>query len=171
MADRVGVQMDNEEEEQWLRLGPIEVPVEWRSVLFYSAWVQAVAATAGSLYFSEVRDFPPCELCWYQRIFMYPLVVIIAVGLIRRDRRLHWTVLPLAGLGLVVAIYHNLLQQGVIEESITKCQIGVSCEAKLIEWLGFITIPMMSLVAFAVITVLTALYAVIAARQDEIEDH
>lgn len=152
--------MDDEEEELWLSVGPIEVPVDWRSVLFYFAWVQAVAAMAGSLYFSEVKDYPPCELCWYQRILMYPLTVIIAVGIIRRDRGLHWTVLPLALLGLAVSIYHNLLQQGVIEKSITSCQIGVSCEAKLVEWLGFMTIPMMSLVAFSVITVLTVIYTV-----------
>ncbi|MFQ5472158.1 MAG: disulfide oxidoreductase, partial [Dehalococcoidia bacterium] len=111
-------------------------------------------AMLGSLYFSEVRDFPPCTLCWYQRILMYPLTVIIAVGIVRRDRGLHWTVLPLSIAGLAVAIYHNLLQQGVVSEGIASCRFGVSCEAKWIEWLGFITIPMMSLAAFSVITIL-----------------
>lgn len=161
--------MDGTAEAYWFKLGPIELPPAWRSGLYYAAWVQALAATAGSLYFSEVRDYPPCELCWYQRILMYPLTVIIAVGIARRDSGLYWTVLPLSFAGLAAATYHNLLQQGVIAESFTSCQIGIPCEAKLIEWLGFITIPMMSLTAFFVISVLTGIYAVSTAGKTRVE--
>ncbi|MFQ5808233.1 MAG: disulfide oxidoreductase [Armatimonadota bacterium] len=151
--------MDSAAEEYRFRVGRITIPAAWRSYLVYAAWAQALAATAGSLYFSEVRDFVPCMLCWYQRILMYPLVVIIAVGIVRRDSGLYWTVLPLSLAGACVAIYHNLVQQGVISEAIISCQFGVSCQLKWIEWLGFITIPMMSLTAFAVITILMTIYA------------
>lgn len=144
--------------------GSIAIPAAWRSYLVYAAWAQALAATAGSLYFSEIRDFVPCTLCWYQRILMYPLVVIIAVGIVRRDSGIYWTVLPLSLLGAGIAIYHNLLQQGVISEGVLSCRFGVPCEAKWIEWLGFITIPMMSLTAFSVITVLMAIYASLAIK-------
>lgn len=137
----------------------------WRSYLVYAAWAQALAATAGSLYFSEVRDFVPCMLCWYQRILMYPLIVIIAVGILRRDRSLYWTVLPLSLAGAGVAIYHNLLQQGVVSEAIVSCRFGVPCQAKWIEWLGFITIPMMSLTAFSVIAILMTIYAASSAMK------
>lgn len=134
----------------------------------YAAWAVALAAMAGSLYFSEVRDFPPCTLCWYQRILMYPLTVVLAIGMLRRDDGVFWTVLPLSFAGVAVATYHNLIQQGVISETITACQVGVSCQAKLIEWLGFITIPMMSLTAFIFISILMTVYAL--GRTDRLKE-
>lgn len=134
--------------------GESTFPAAIQPYLPYAAWAVALAAMAGSLYFSEVRHFPPCALCWYQRIFMYPLTVILAVGILRRDAGVFWTVLPLSFIGITVSIYHNLIQQGVISETIRVCQVGVSCRAKEIEWLGFITIPMMSLTAFALIIIL-----------------
>lgn len=130
-----------------------------RLLLLYLAWIQALIATAGSLYFSEVRDLPPCVLCWYQRILMYPLTVIIAVGILRLDRSLPLYVLPLSLAGIAVASYHNLLYYGVIPEDVVHtCALGISCTTRQIEWLGFITIPLMSLTAFAVITALMATY-------------
>ncbi|MFC5849712.1 disulfide oxidoreductase [Deinococcus petrolearius] len=123
-----------------------------RSVLPYLAWVQAVVATTGSLYFSEVMDLPPCTLCWYQRLMMYPLVFVLAVSLMTADPRLRLYALPLSITGLVVSVYHNLLYFGVIPEALTQCASGVSCTARQIEWLGFITIPLLSLSAFTVIT-------------------
>lgn len=130
-----------------------------RLLLLYVAWIQALVATAGSLYFSEVRDLPPCVLCWYQRILMYPLTGIIAVGILRLDRSLPFYVLPLTLAGLAVGSYHNLLYYGVIpEEALHTCQLGISCTTRQIEWLGFITIPLMSLAAFTVITTLMAAY-------------
>lgn len=124
-----------------------------RQYLPYVAWIQALVATAGSLYFSEVMDLPPCVLCWYQRILMYPLTAIIAIGILRLDRGLPFYVLPLTLAGIVVGSYHNLLYYGVIpEEALHTCQLGISCTSRQIEWLGFITIPLMSLTAFTVIT-------------------
>ena len=129
--------------------------IHWREFiaenLVYLALLQAGIATLGSLYFSEVMDLVPCVLCWYQRILMYPLALIIAVGILRGDRRIYLYVLPLAVVGLTVAIYHNLLYFGVLPESVQPCMLGVSCTTKQIEWLGFITIPLMSLTAFTVI--------------------
>lgn len=125
----------------------------------YIAWTQALVATFGSLYFSEVMKLPPCVLCWYQRILMYPIVLIGAVGIIRRDKALPAYVLPLSIFGWLISIYHNLLYYKIIPESITPCQLGVSCTTRQIEWLGFITIPLLSFVAFTVINVCFILYS------------
>ncbi|HVE57162.1 MAG TPA: disulfide oxidoreductase [Pyrinomonadaceae bacterium] len=118
----------------------------------YAAWVIALVATVGSLFFSEVMLLPPCVLCWYQRIAMYPLVVVLGVGIILGDRRVKFYALPVALAGLAVAVYHNLLYYGILPESIAPCTQGVSCTSVQLEWLGFITIPLMSLTAFILIT-------------------
>src|SRR5688500_10778766 len=124
----------------------------------YAAWVVSLVATAGSLFFSEVMDLPPCILCWYQRIAMYPLVLLIGVGIATRDPGWKKYALPLALAGLVISIYHNLLYYGVIPESITPCKEGISCTTVQLEWLGFITIPLMALTAFVLVTVFSLLY-------------
>lgn len=129
-----------------------------RDLLPYLAWAVAVAATAGSLFFSEVMGLPPCALCWYQRIAMYPLVLIIATGIIARDGRMRAYGLPLCLAGLAVAVYHNLLYYGVIPESLTPCSQGASCTERQIEWLGFITIPLMGLASFAAVALCLIFY-------------
>ncbi|MBI3443069.1 disulfide bond formation protein B [Candidatus Woesebacteria bacterium] len=118
----------------------------------YIAWMQALVATLGSLYFSEVRHFSPCILCWYQRILMYPLVLIIAVGILKKDKGLHDYVLPMSILGLLIALYHVLLEKGILPEAVAPCTLGASCTIKYVGYFGFITIPVMSLTAFIVIT-------------------
>jgi disulfide bond formation protein DsbB len=119
----------------------------------YAAWSIALVATLGSLFFSEVMGLPPCILCWYQRIAMYPLVVVIGVGILLRDARVTLYALPLALAGLALSVYHNLLYYGFVPESITPCAEGVSCTTVQIEWLGFVTIPLMALVAFLSVSV------------------
>jgi len=119
-----------------------------RGILPYLAWVIALVATVGSLFFSEVMGLPPCVLCWYQRIAMYPLVVIIGSGVVMQDSRMKYYALPLCLSGLVISIYHNLLYYGIVSESIIPCTAGISCTSRQIEWLGFITIPLMALAAF-----------------------
>ncbi len=114
----------------------------------YLAWIIALTATVGSLFFSEVMQLPPCVLCWYQRIAMYPLVVIIGIGIITRDQRMKSYALPICLIGLAISIYHNLLYYGILPESIAPCTEGISCTSRQIEWLGFITIPLMALTAF-----------------------
>lgn len=119
----------------------------------YIAWVQSIVAVISSLYYSEVAGLTPCLLCWYQRIVMYPLVIIIAVGLWRRDVHLPYFVLPFSIIGAFIALYHYLLQIGVISESLAPCVAGVSCAAKEVLYFGFVTIPFLSLMAFLLISV------------------
>ncbi len=128
--------------------------MEKRWPLTFAAWIVAVVATAGSLFFSEVMLLPPCVLCWYQRIAMYPLVVILLVGLFPLDRRVLNYAAPLALIGWGIAVYHNLLYYKLIPEHMSPCAQGISCTSKQIEWLGFITIPFLSLAAFSVLLAL-----------------
>ncbi|MFZ2803769.1 MAG: disulfide oxidoreductase [Patescibacteria group bacterium] len=117
------------------------------------SFAQAFVAMAGSLYFSEIRGFPPCILCWYQRIAMYPLVAILGVALYSDDENVPKYVLPLSIIGMGIAIYHNLLYYNVIPEAIAPCRLGISCTTQYISYFGFVTIPLLSLCAFTVITV------------------
>lgn len=125
----------------------------------YIVWAIATGSLFGSLYFSEVMNLPPCLLCWWQRIFMYPLVIITSVAILRKDKNMAYTVLPFAVLGTIVGFYHTLLQWGVIKETILDCSVNgaVSCGDVQINWFGFMTIPFMSFVAFLGITVLMSL--------------
>jgi disulfide bond formation protein DsbB len=118
----------------------------------WAAWLVAVLATAGSLAMSEIYHLVPCALCWYQRICMFPLAVILGVGIVRHERQAVAYALPLAVVGLVIAGFHSLLQWGIISEAISPCSATAACAIKQINWLGFITIPFMSLLAFGAIT-------------------
>jgi disulfide bond formation protein DsbB len=123
----------------------------------YAAWVVATLGMLMSAFFSEVMKLPPCTLCWYQRICLFPLVAIFAVGIVRRDAAVVSYALPLVLIGLGISIYHNLLYYGVIPEALSPCSEGVSCTEVQLEWLGFITIPMLALAGF--VTVLGSLLA------------
>ncbi|OGM08765.1 hypothetical protein A2159_03415 [Candidatus Woesebacteria bacterium RBG_13_34_9] len=129
-----------------------------KKYILYIALIQSIIATLGSHFFSEISGFIPCKLCWYQRIMMYPLVVILIVGIIEKNKHLNKYVLPLSIMGMGIAIYHNLLYYGVLTESVIYCTSGVSCTTKYIEWFDFITIPLLSLTAFTVITILMLIY-------------
>lgn len=114
--------------------------------------VVSVVATGGSLYFSEVMGFIPCVLCWYQRILMYPLVVISGVSVIRKDKDFWKYVLPMSLLGMCIALYHVYLESFAVNTESTLCtHSGVPCTVKYINWFGFITIPVLSLTAFTLI--------------------
>ncbi len=126
--------------------------LETQKYLLYLAWITALSAMLGSLYFSEIAKFPPCVLCWYQRIFMYPLVIILAVGILKKDKLLPFYVLPLSIIGGLVALYHNLLYYQLIPEAAAPCIQGISCTTKFIEWGGFVTIPLLSFTSFMVIS-------------------
>jgi len=117
----------------------------------YLAWLVSLVSVLGSLFFSEVMKLPPCVLCWYQRIELYPLVLIFTVGIFERDQRMTRYAWPLVGLGLLTAIYHSLLYYHVIPEGISPCTQGASCTERQIEWFGFVSIPLLSLLAFLVI--------------------
>jgi len=124
----------------------------------YAAWITALLGMAGSLFFSEVMDLPPCVLCWYQRIALYPLVLIIGIGIAAGDSSWKMYALPLALVGLAVSIYHNLLYYGIIPETLSPCTQGASCTERQIEWLEFITIPLMGLAAFIFISLCLLIY-------------
>ena len=117
----------------------------------FATWVLATMATAGSLFFSEVMLLPPCVLCWWQRIAMYPLVVVLLMGLFPVDRAVLRLASPLVVLGWLTAVYHNLLYYRVLPESVSPCVKGISCTTVQLQWLGFITIPLLSLTAFTLI--------------------
>jgi len=122
--------------------------------LLFAAWVLVTAATLGSLFFSEIMDVPVCVLCWYQRIAMYPLVLILAIGLLPYDPRvLHYTT-ALTVAGWLAAAYHVLLVAGVIPESAQPCVQGIPCSETHVALLGFLNIPTLSLLTFSVLGVL-----------------
>jgi disulfide bond formation protein DsbB len=125
---------------------------DW-NVLF-ACWLIATASALGSLFFSEVMGFAPCVLCWYQRIALFPLVLILPMGLFPFDAKAAKFALPLTTAGLLTALYHNLLYAGFIPKSIQPCAQGVSCTEKYIEFFGFISIPLLSLLAMAALTTL-----------------
>ena len=124
-----------------------------RGVWTYLAWLASIAATVGSLYFSEIRQFVPCTLCWWQRIFMYPLVVVLGVATFRQDHQVWRTALPLSLVGLGTAAYHYLLQKVPSMAAPASCALGVPCNVEYINWFGFVTIPFLALLAFTWITV------------------
>jgi disulfide bond formation protein DsbB len=122
--------------------------------LLFAAWIVVAGATLGSLFFSEVMRVPVCVLCWYQRIAMYPLVLILALGLFPHDPRVVRYAGPLAGVGWLTALFHVLLVAGIIPETVQPCVQGVPCSETHISLLGFLSIPVMSLMTFTLIGVL-----------------
>lgn len=122
-----------------------------QSHLLFTAWIIASIATAGSLFFSIVMEFVPCTLCWYQRIAMYPLAIIFLIGFYYEDDKSFLYGLPFVAIGWPIALYQNLLQWGIIPESASPCVSGVPCSEKWVNWLGFLSIPMMSFIAFTII--------------------
>lgn len=126
-------------------------------MLVYAAWVVAACATLGSLFFSEAMGLPPCLLCWYQRIFLFPLAVLLPLGLLPYDCRIVRYGLPLAAIGLSIAIFHQLLAAGWLPKSLEPCARGIPCSKTVFELFGFLTIPWLSIVAFATIVVLLVL--------------
>lgn len=130
-----------------------------RQLLFArAAFLLMLVAVAGSLYFSEIAGYPPCKLCWIQRLAVFPALVLLAVGIIRKDSMLHTYVLPLAIPALLVSAYHNLLYYNVFAESAATCEAGISCTTKFIEWFGFVTIPLLAFLALAGLTTLMVLF-------------
>jgi hypothetical protein len=109
----------------------------------------AVAATLGSLYFSEAADFIPCKLCWYQRIAMYPLAVLLVMAAIRRDRWILLYVRVIAMLGLAVSAYHVWIQW--FPEKSNFCEFDNPCSARWVEAFDRVTIPQMAGLSFVLI--------------------
>ncbi len=123
------------------------------------ALLQATVATGGSLFMSEALGWPPCVLCWYQRILMYPLVFLILIGILRRDRGLHLYVLPLSLSGACISLYHYLLVKTDWLPP-PPCVDGIPCTVDYLDILGFINVPFMAMTAFLVISFLMGATAV-----------
>ncbi len=126
----------------------------WRNAL-KTCFVVALTATLGSLYFSEVAGFEPCKLCWYQRILMYPQVLLYGLALWKKEKHIVPYGLLLSAVGAVIAGYHYLLQIGVVPSLVCDAVgYSVSCSQRFVMTFGYITIPMMALSAFLVIIAL-----------------
>ena len=121
-------------------------------------FVVALISTLTSLYFSEVLKLVPCVLCWYQRIAMYPLFVLLAVSIVKKNKDVAWYILPLSLTGMLISIYHNLLYYKFLPESIAPCQAGVSCTTQQLLWFGWFTIPLGALIAFTIINISMGIY-------------
>ena len=129
-------------------------------ILIFVAWAVSALSTVGSLFFSEVMMLPPCILCWYQRICMYPLSILLFIGLLKLDGSVFRFSFPLTLVGWVIAVYHNLLYYKILPESASPCVKGISCTTVQLEWLGFITIPLLSLIGFTTILILLTFFRI-----------
>ena len=120
--------------------------------LIFIAWLTATVSTLGALFLGEVMGYVPCQLCWYQRIAMFPLVLVLGAGLFPLDPRVVRYTLPLALAGLGLALFHLALTAGWIPENLKPCQQGVPCSNIPVIWFGFVTIPLLSVLSFSFIT-------------------
>lgn len=133
--------------------------LEWKRALLdkWGLLVGFVLTFAGSvltLFYSEILGFPPCPLCWWQRIFLYPQVVLFVLALWKRDRDAAKYSIALSILGLGVSLYHHALQ--VLPSGSLPCPAEgtVSCAQRFVFEFGYITFPLMSATLFAFLIVL-----------------
>lgn len=124
-----------------------------RESLLFMAWGTSVIAMFGSLYFSEIRQFEPCELCWYQRIAMYPFVVILGIASVKKDYKIALYSMVLSAIGGSISLYHYSLQKISFISDLAPTCGRIPCTGQYINWLGFITIPFLALTAFIIIFV------------------
>lgn len=123
-------------------------PDDKKMYLLLIQFTISLTCILGSLFFSEVMKFPPCNLCWYQRLFVYPIALIILAGLYLRSKDTNKFLTPFIVIGLMISIYHNLVYYKIIQV-IVPCTESAPCTAQQLNYLGFITIPLLSLLAFA----------------------
>lgn len=129
-------------------------------------WTISLIATLGSLYFSEIREYEPCKLCWVQRIFMYPIVIMMTVAFIQKNPRIVVTTLVFSIIGGCISAYHYAIQKiDAFQDSAISCG-AVPCTGMYINWLGFITIPFLALTAFVLLTV-TGFYLLKQLKHEE----
>lgn len=122
-----------------------------KNVIIFT-FIISLTATLGSLFYSEIAGYEPCKLCWFQRIFMYPIPILLALSMWKKDRGIIKYVLGLSIIGGLLALFHYLLQVGIVPDG--ACGVvgySVSCSQRFVMEFGYITIPMMSLTAFVYI--------------------
>ena len=123
-------------------------------IILFLTWIISLIATSGSLFFSEVMDYEPCKLCWFQRIFMYPLFIFTTLALIKKESIPKIYILVMSGVGMLISGYHYLIQKApFFRESNAFCG-KTPCNAEYINMFGFITIPFLALIAFTTILIL-----------------
>ncbi|MET0420958.1 MAG: disulfide bond formation protein B [Acidimicrobiia bacterium] len=125
------------------------------------AWLVAVVTTAGSLYYSEHLGFLPCELCWYQRILMYPLVIVLGVAVLNRDRFVWITGLVFVVLGVPLSLYHWLVERVPSLAESTSCSVTAPCSAPYFEKFGYVTLAWMCMSSFLLIGSLLVISATV----------
>lgn len=130
-----------------------------RNYYFHIIFFIALFPVFGSLYYSEIVRIPPCTLCWYQRIFMYPILIITGAVLSLKEKLSYKIILALALPGMLIALYHYFMQKTGIGSEFANCTAGVSCSTIEVEYLGFITLPLMSFFAFLALALVSILYA------------
>lgn len=130
----------------------------------------AGVATLGSLYFSEVADYGPCRLCWFQRIAMYPIALVALIALIRGDRGARWYIVPMATIGAAISSYHLLVEWDLIGDSAACSLFGPPCDVVWFETFGFVTLAVMALAGFAAIIVLNTVPFDSDVTADPLED-
>lgn len=120
-------------------------------ILLFLAWLIAAVSTLSAIFLGEVMGYTPCVLCWYQRIAMFPLVLVLAAGLFPFDPRVVRYALPLVVIGWGFAVFHLALIAGWVPETIKPCQTGVPCSDVKVVWFGFVTIPLLSVLSFSLL--------------------
>jgi disulfide bond formation protein DsbB len=128
-----------------------ETKKDSRESFLFAAWATSIIAMFGSLYFSEIRQYEPCLLCWYQRILMYPFALILGIAVVRKDYKISFYTMIMAAIGGLISLYHYSLQKvPFMADNAVTCG-RVPCTGQYINWLGFITIPFLALTAFIII--------------------
>lgn len=115
-----------------------------------------LASIFGSLFFSEVMQYAPCSLCWYQRLCIYPMAFIIMTGLYLKSQDTVLFLLPFSITGLCISLYHNLIYYKIITV-IVPCSESAPCTQQQLNWLGFVTIPLLSLLTFIALLTLNVI--------------
>jgi len=126
-----------------------------RALWGYELWIAflvAALATGGSLFFSEIAHFAPCELCWFERICIYPLAIVMLFVALADDRRAARYLLPLPIVGAGLAVYHVLVERGVVSQT-QGCAVSAAggCATRWIDEFGYVTIPVLTLTAFVLV--------------------
>ncbi|MBN3524733.1 disulfide oxidoreductase [Paenibacillus apiarius] len=128
-----------------------------RRYALHFAWLVSFVAAGGSLYMSDILFWEPCKLCWFQRIFMYPLVILLGIAAYRNDRSIVRYTLPLSIIGGLISTYHYMVQKIPAMADTSPCRSGIPCNTDYLDAYGWITIPLLAFVAFLLITILLLL--------------
>lgn len=127
-------------------------------------FIISMIAMLGSLFYSEIASYTPCEMCWYQRILMYPQTLLFLIAMVKKDHGITKYILWLCGLGALVAAYHYLLQLGLAPAPCSAVGISTSCSQRFVLQFGYITIPMMAFSAFLFIFMTTLAHRRVSTR-------